>query len=71
VTAAHLVGEDPDPLAAPEGWTPEKSLSRQHEYILNEDVPKKLRFLRRDAGVDVYRDNASGKEVFIGRTSGN
>jgi hypothetical protein len=71
VVAAHLAGEDPDPIAAPDGWTPENSLSHKHRFVTSEAVADKMEFLRRENDVDVYLEKETGKEVFVGRTSGH
>jgi len=71
VVAAHLAGEDPDPMAAPTGWTLEQSISLGEGYVPNNEFSKRLKFLRREHSLCVYFDNKTGKEVYIGRTSGH
>ena len=58
-------------MAAPDGWMPEASLSHGHKFVPAEDVSEKMEFLRRENDVDVYRDKVTGKEMFVGRTSGH
>jgi len=55
-------------LATPEGWHYEESLSANFNLVTDGDMGKKLKFLRRESGQDVYLDLATGREVFIGRT---
>lgn len=55
-------------LATPDGWRYEDSLSANFKFVGNDDMSKKLKFLRHADGVDVYLDVSSGKEVLTGRT---
>ncbi|MGD0332170.1 MAG: hypothetical protein ABSA90_02815 [Xanthobacteraceae bacterium] len=45
----------------------ENSLSRQNVIVPPEQVDRSLKFLRHENGLDVYRNNLTGQEVFIGR----
>lgn len=54
-------------VATPEGWSYEDSLSANFKFVENEEMQKKLKFLRHEQGTDVYLDLATGKEVFVGR----
>jgi len=71
VVAAHLIGEDPDPMSVPERWALDQSISMKKGYVPNKEFHKQLKFLRRDPSVSVYLDKKTGKEVYIGRTSGH
>jgi len=55
-------------LATPDGWTYEDSLSANFKFVENEEMQEKLKFLRREGGLDVYLDHSTGQEVYIGRT---
>lgn len=55
-------------LSTPEGWCYENSLSANFNYVANEEMKEKLKFLRHNDGLDVYLDLSTGKEVYIGRT---
>jgi len=51
----------------PEGWSYERSLSRQFVVVPPQQVDKALKFLRHQSGLDVYLNELTGEEVFIGR----
>jgi len=57
------------PLATPEGWRYENSLSANFKFVSNEDMNKKMKFLRHKDGLDVYLDlSSAGEDVYVGRT---
>ena len=53
----------------PDGWKFEGSLSQRFDFIQEEDPSKRYRYLRKQDGVDVYYDTATGREVYAGRVS--
>ncbi len=53
-------------LATPNDWRFEESLSAKFGFVPNEDVQDRLEFVRRENGVNVFRDRATGKLVFQG-----
>jgi hypothetical protein len=57
-----------DPLVMPAGWTHEGSLSQKHDFVPMGQVDKKLKFLRSEAGMDIYLELATGKEVYVSRS---
>jgi hypothetical protein len=59
-----------DRVVVPNGWRFETSLSAQHQFVEAGKVPASLKFLRHEAGLDVYIDTETGKEHFVGRTGG-
>jgi hypothetical protein len=68
IAIAQLVGSQAEGLATPPGWEFENSLSRSFGFSGNAEKPASgLRFLRHEDGMDVYQDDISGKEVFVGR----
>ena len=69
VTAAWAANEARGPLATPDGWIFEESLSASHHFVSHEEFNERLLFLRREDRADVYLDRATGKEVFIGRAA--
>jgi len=69
VSACWLSGGDFTELSVPDGWNYAESLSRAPGFVPNAEVDERMTFLRREGGVDVYRDEHSGKEVFVGRPS--
>jgi hypothetical protein len=66
IAACRLVGSK-ERLFTPEGWRFEGSMSQTTNLVPNEHVSK-LRFLRRENGIDVYLNPLTGKEMFMGRT---
>ena len=62
---AWLTGSQRGNLYAPPGW----SFDRVLEYKSTAEVDRQLEFLRSEESVDVYRDLATGRELFVGRTS--
>jgi hypothetical protein len=68
VAACRLVGSSQSVVVMPEGWRFEQSLSVSFGFVPNEQVDKSLRFVRRQDGLDVYKNALTDREVFIGRT---
>lgn len=64
---AHYFKEKSMQLHAPTGWRYEGSLSQKFGFVPTEDFDDRLTYLRSEAGLDVYLDRATGKEVFVGR----
>jgi tetratricopeptide (TPR) repeat protein len=60
---AWLAGTKQGELRAPAWWNPERSL----QHVSAEEL-KRLEFVRREHNVDVYRDNTTGQELYMGRT---
>lgn len=54
-------------LATPESWTYEESLSAKFRYVGDDEIDDQLDFVRHEDGRDVYRDRATGREVYVGR----
>ncbi|MAF84042.1 MAG: hypothetical protein CL797_08070 [Chromatiales bacterium] len=71
VMAALISGEDPDPMAAPDGWTPEQSINLEGNFVTSDKIAERLTFVRQDDSVSVYLDKETGKEVYVGRSSGH
>ena len=55
-------------LFAPPGWTFHGSLSDSGKFVATDDIPRRLRFLREQDGLDVYWDSDLEREMYIGRT---
>lgn len=68
VAACRAVGSQCRQVFTPDGWAYENSLSSQFRFVVNGWVPEFMQFLRREDGLDVYRDLETGKEVFVGRS---
>jgi hypothetical protein len=62
----HLPGDKFD-LATPSGWIYEGSLSERFSFVPNEDMQKRLEYLRTENGIDVFLDTSTGREVFKSR----
>ncbi len=59
---------DPDdPVAVPDGWIFESSISSNFKFLPSEEVETKLQFLRHENGLDVCLDLETGEEVYSGR----
>ena len=56
------------PLATPDGWTYDDSLSANFKFVGNDEMGEKLKFLRHENGLDVYLDLSRGKEIYVGRS---
>lgn len=57
-------------IITPENWKYEGSLSHTYVFAPSEYVDETLKFLRHEDGLDVYLNLVTGKEVYVGRTSG-
>jgi hypothetical protein len=70
VSACQMAGGKDPQVACPVAWKFVGSLSEKFTYVPNEDMDRSMKFLRRENGIDVFEDLATGKEVFMGRTTG-
>jgi len=68
--AASLIGAPETPLATRPGWDFEHSMSKNAHLSSARDFETRFRFLRHKGALEVYLDITTGKEVFVGRTSG-
>jgi len=68
VAACRATDDTKDVLATPDSWKYEGSLSQTFGFVPTGEEKKSLRFLRHESGIDVYLNEATGKEVFVGRT---
>ena len=66
---AWLRGTNASPMAAPRGWTVEQS--SQLHFVSNEDAPSRALPLLREGMVDSVLDYATGKIMYVGRTTQN
>ena len=57
-------------LIHPDWWQYEGSLSQTFGFVPYDHPDNGLKFLRRENNVDVYHSSLTGKEVYIGRTTG-
>ncbi|MBB3063674.1 hypothetical protein [Microbulbifer rhizosphaerae] len=56
-----------DRIVVPEGWGYEESLSANCKYVDGKQVPKNLKFVRIENGVDVLLDEKTGQEFYVRR----
>jgi hypothetical protein len=63
VPVAWLAGTTSKTIVGPPGWT----LDRHIEHISAEEAKERLIYLRTENSIDVYKDNVTGKEVYVGR----
>lgn len=69
VAACRLSGSTLQTLMKPDGWQFKESLSRNYGFSPTGAVNNGLKFLRHQDGIDVYWNELTGKEVFVGRTT--
>ena len=67
VAAAQLKGSTNRQLYCPDGWEYEESITHKFGFAPSATDQQPLKFLRRQHGVDVYLNSATGKEVYVGR----
>ena len=65
VMIAWLAGSEKGDLYAPPGWTFDTRLERR----LATEIGQNLEFVRSEDSIDVYREIATGRELFVGRTA--
>jgi hypothetical protein len=70
VSAARIKGSTSTQLFTPDGWQLEGSLSQTFGFVPKGREDTAMQFLRRERGLDVYLNPLTGKEVYVGRTSG-
>jgi len=68
IAACRLVGSVEDHIYTPDGWAYENSLSASYGFVPVGQEDKSLKYLRHEHGLDVYLNELTGEEVFIGRT---
>jgi len=67
INACWLAERVPAEIALPEGWKYEGSLSDTGIFVASDTMNDRMKFLRRENSLDVYLDQRTGKEVFVGR----
>jgi hypothetical protein len=68
VAACRLKGSTQMVVITPEGWTFEESLTASFGFTPNTHLEKSLTFLRHENGLDIYRSQLTGKEVYVARS---
>ncbi len=61
---AWLAGTKRGNLHAPKNWSADRQVQ-----LASDDVNRRLQFLRSENNVDVYRDEETGQELYVGRTA--
>lgn len=51
----------------PKGWQYETSLTSTTKFIDGNNIPKNLKFVRNENGVDIWVDKATDQEYFVRR----
>lgn len=69
VAACRLKGSSTMQIFTPEGWEYEHSLSHTYGFVPSGTEAKSLTLLRRQDGLDVFRNVLTGTDVYVGRTS--
>ncbi len=69
VAACRKTGSLLKQVVTPEAWTFEFSLSSSYGFVPSEQQHKSLKFLRQEDGLDVYLNELTGREVFVGRAT--
>lgn len=67
VAAARLVGGREESLFVPDGWSYENSLTAHHVFTPLDAVADLFEFVREEAGMEVWRERATGEERYIER----
>lgn len=62
---AWLVGANRGDLHAPAGWNAERPMQQLSE----EEMKRRMEFVRSENNVDVYRDRTTGQELYVGRVA--
>ena len=68
VTACRLTGSEETQLFTPEGWQYEGSASQMLRRIPKDEMDETHEYLGRQDQLDVYRERATGKLLYVGRT---
>ena len=69
VAACRKSGSFLKQIVTPEAWTFGSSLSSSFGFVPSGKEGKSLKFLRREQGLNVYLNELTGQEVFVGARS--
>ncbi len=69
ISACMLSGGQSHHVFTPDGWKFDGSLSQTFGFSPTDSHSPGMRFLRHENGLDVYFNELSGNEVFVGRVS--
>ena len=69
IAGCRAVGSMATTLACPDGWKYDGSLSQMYAFVSTADLEKNMKFLRHENGLDVFLNQLTGKEVYMGRTA--
>jgi len=62
------VGDHRNDVSTPGSWDIRASLTRNHQWISNQEMRDRLELMRHENGVNVFRDRSTGKEVYLSGT---
>ena len=68
VAACRRKGSEQQRLVCPGGWSFDQSLSATYGFVPSEHLEKSMSLLRREDGLDIYRNELTGKEMYVGRS---
>ena len=69
VAVCRAAGDQGNDVFTSESWNIRDCISRNYQFIPTENVKERLELIRHENGQDVFRERASGKEFYMGRTS--
>lgn len=68
VSVCRRKGSTLQTIVCPEGWQFEDSLSRSFGFVPTEHRDRSMKLLRHEDGLDVYLNEMTGEEVYVGRS---
>ena len=69
ISVCRLTNSAVSKVFVPAGWKFEESLSASYRFFEGGQLPDSVKFVRSEPGLDVYRDETTGQELFVGRTA--
>ena len=69
IVCCKHVSDDSTQVFTPDAWTYSGSLSESFGFVPEGTEQTGLKFLRQENGLDVYLNELTGKEVYVGRRS--
>lgn len=68
VAVCRVTGDQRNGVFTPESWNIRNCLSRNYQFVPTEKMKERLELIRHENGQDVFRERATGKEFYMGRT---
>ncbi len=69
IAVCRLINSALTKVFVPAGWDFDRSLSASYRFFEGGALPDTVKFVRSETGLDVYRDEATGQELFVGRSA--